>query len=125
MIDLTPLRHPKQLWDDLYLITHTQIQQLKEKVLASEELDRVDSQKLDSCYVGLKRLLEIEAALKTDELQKASDSELLQLVNKATREHKESPEKRRERYLRTKARKQSVQKGQEERGNDQENDANG
>ena len=86
MIDLTPLRHPKQLWDDLYLITHTQIQQLKEKVLASEELDRVDSQKLDSCYVGLKKLLEIEKELRSDKVQRFTDDELFKKAKAAIRQ---------------------------------------
>ena len=44
--------------------------------------------KLDSCFNGLKKLLEIETQLKSTELAQLSNQELERLVAKAVRERK-------------------------------------
>ena len=83
-------RDKHKLWDDLFHITESQISLLKDKVDNNGELDNKDMQKLDSCFGGLKRLLEIESQLKYDAIAKMSNEELEKLVKKALRERKAS-----------------------------------
>jgi hypothetical protein len=77
-----------KLWDDLFSITESQISGLKTKVQDGEELDPKDMSKLDSCYNGLKKLLEIEATLKSDAIASMSTDELKRVAKKAIRESK-------------------------------------
>ena len=77
-----------RLWSDLYEITESQISLLKEKADNNEELDSKEMSKLDSCFNGLKKLLEIETQLKSTELAQLSNQELERLVAKAVRERK-------------------------------------
>ena len=78
------------LWDDLFSITESQIKALKVKVDDGEELDVKDMSKLDSCYGGMKKLLEIEVVLKTDAISSLSTEELKRLAKKAIREAKDN-----------------------------------
>ena len=87
-------RNKHKLWDDLFQITESQIALLKGKIEQGIELDHKDMQKLDSCFSGLKKLLEIEGQLKSDSLAKMSNDELEKLVKKALRERKASNDKR-------------------------------
>jgi len=81
-------RDKHKLWDDLFHITESQITKLKEKITLEGELDNKDMQKLDSCFNGMKKLLEIEAQLKSDQIAKMTDEELIKLARKAIRERK-------------------------------------
>ena len=45
-------------------------------------------QKLDSCFHGMKKLLEIEAQLRSDKITRMTDEELIKLAKKAIRERK-------------------------------------
>tara|TARA_R100000656_G_scaffold9416_1_gene10264 strand:- start:6790 stop:7224 length:435 start_codon:yes stop_codon:yes gene_type:complete len=78
------------LWDDLFSITESQIKALKTKVEDGEDLDTKDMSKLDSCYGGMKKLLEIEVVLKSDAISSLSTDELKRLAKKAIREAKEN-----------------------------------
>lgn len=75
-----------KLWSDLFYITESQIAALKGKVDSGDELDNKDFQKLDSCYTGMKRLLEIEAVLKSDAISSMSNDDLLKISRKIIRE---------------------------------------
>ena len=75
-----------RLWADLFSITESQIGSLKDKVESGEELDPKDMSKLDSCYSGMKKLLEIEAILKSDVIASMSTEELRRMAKKAIRE---------------------------------------
>ena len=77
-----------KLWADLFSITESQIQGLKEKIEGGEELNPKDMSKLDSCYGGMKKLLEIEAILKSDAISSLSTEELKRIAKKAIRESK-------------------------------------
>tara|TARA_R110002012_G_scaffold202391_1_gene371439 strand:- start:21774 stop:22214 length:441 start_codon:yes stop_codon:yes gene_type:complete len=77
-----------KLWADLFSITESQIGSLKEKIEAGEELDPKDMSKLDSCYNGMKKLLEIESVLKSDAIASMSTDELRRMAKKAIRESK-------------------------------------
>ena len=81
-------RDKHKLWDELFHITESQIACLKDKIDVEGELDNKDMQKLDSCFNGLKKLLEIEAQLKSDQIAKMTDEELIKLARKAIRERK-------------------------------------
>ena len=81
-----------KLWDDLFSITESQISLLKGKVDLSEELDEKDMRKLDGCFNGMKRLLEIENQLKSDFIASMTDEELVKLAKKAIRERKNDKE---------------------------------
>ena len=87
-------RDKHKLWDNLFHITESQITALKEKIDAGTDLDHKDMQKLDSCFGGLKKLLEIEVQLKSDTIAKLSNEELEKLVRKALRERKASNDQR-------------------------------
>ena len=87
-------RDKHKLWDALFHITESQITALKGKIKDGEDLDHKDMQKLDSCFGGLKKLLEIESQLKSDSISKLSNDELEKLVRKALRERKASNDKR-------------------------------
>ena len=78
------------LWEDLFSITESQIRALKVKVDDGEELDVKDMSKLDSCYGGMKKLLEIEVVLKSDAISSLSTEELKRLAKKAIREAKDN-----------------------------------
>jgi hypothetical protein len=75
-----------KLWSDLFSITESQISSLKTKVDSGGELDPKDLQKLDSCYSGMKKLLEIEAVLKSDAISSMSNDDLLKISRKIIRE---------------------------------------
>jgi predicted oxidoreductase (fatty acid repression mutant protein) len=75
-----------KLWADLFYITESQISALKDKVDSGNELDNKDFQKLDSCYSGMKKLLEIEAVLKSDAIASMSNDDLLKISRKIIRE---------------------------------------
>ena len=77
-----------KLWADLFAITESQIGSLKDKVENDQELDPKDMSKLDSCYNGMKKLLEIEAILKSDAIASMSTEELKRMAKKAIRESK-------------------------------------
>jgi len=77
-----------KLWDDLFAITESQISLLKERVDSNQELDDKDMRKLDGCFNGMKRLLEIENQLKSDFIASMTDEELVKLAKKAIRERK-------------------------------------
>ena len=79
-----------KLWSDLFSITESQIRGLKEKVTDGIELDSKDMSKLDSCYGGMKKLLEIETILKSDAIASMSTDELRSMAKKALRESKKS-----------------------------------
>ena len=81
-----------KLWDDRFSITDSQISLLKGKVDSSEELDEKDMRKLDGCFNGMKRLLEIENQLKSDFIASMTDEELVKLAKKAIRERKNDKE---------------------------------
>ena len=81
-----------KLWDALFSITESQISLLKGKVDSSEELDEKDMRKLDGCFNGMKRLLEIENQLKSDFIASMTDEELVKLAKKAIRERKNDKE---------------------------------
>lgn len=83
---------PHCLWGDLFFITESQIAVLKGKILSGRELDSKDMQKLDSCYGGMKKLLEIEAILKSDKVAAMSDDDLVKVARKAIRERKATPD---------------------------------
>ena len=75
-----------KLLHDLYIITRSQIEDLRTKVEASTELSAKDMKQLDLCYDGLKKLIGIEKELKTDALASMTDDELRSLARKAIRE---------------------------------------
>jgi len=77
-----------KLWADLFSITESQIKALKDKIEDGEELDPKDMSKLDSCYNGMKKLLEIESVLKSDVIASMSTEELKRMAKKAIRESK-------------------------------------
>ena len=77
-----------RLWADLFSITESQIKALKEKIEEGKDLDSKDMSKLDSCYGGMKKLLEIEAILKSDAISSLSTEELKRIAKKAIRESK-------------------------------------
>ena len=77
-----------KLWADLFSITERQIGSLKEKIESGLELDSKDMSKLDSCYNGMKKLLEIETVLKSDAIASMSTEELKRMAKKAIRESK-------------------------------------
>ena len=77
-----------KLWADLFSITESQIGSLKDKVTDGLELSKDDMSKLDSCYSGRKKLLEIEAILKSDVIASMSTDELRRMAKKAIRESK-------------------------------------
>ena len=77
-----------KLWADLFSITESQIKGLKEKIEGGQELNPKDMNKLDSCYGGMKKLLEIEAILKSDAISSLSTEELKRIAKKAIRESK-------------------------------------
>lgn len=83
-------RDKHKLWDDLFHITESQITRLKEKIVEERDLDPKDMQKLDSCFNGMKKLLEIEAQLKSDQIAKMTDEELIKLARKVIRERKQT-----------------------------------
>ena len=60
----------------------------KEKIDDAGELEYKDMQKLDSCFHGMKKLLEIEAQLRSDKITRMTDDELIKLAKKAIRERK-------------------------------------
>ena len=82
----SPDKH--KLWGDLFAITESQIGALKEKIEAGEDLDPKDMNKLDSCYGGMKKLLEIEAILKSDAISSMTTEELKRMCKKSLRESK-------------------------------------
>lgn len=92
-IKITQSRDKHKLWDDLFHITESQIARLKEKIDTAGELDYKDMQKLDSCFHGMKKLLEIEVQLKSDTITRMTDEELIKLAKKAIRERKPKNEK--------------------------------
>mgnify|MGYP003133081461 CR=1 FL=1 len=77
-----------KLWNDLFEVTEAQISDLKRKVTEGESLDDKDMRKLDGCFNGLKRLLEIENQLKSDAIAAMTDDELIKLARKTIRERK-------------------------------------
>jgi len=87
-IKITQSRDKHKLWDDLFHITESQIAKLKEKIDDAGELEYKDMQKLDSCFHGMKKLLEIEAQLRSDKITRMTDDELIKLAKKAIRERK-------------------------------------
>jgi len=89
-VKLSKLRDKHKLWDDLFDITESQVQALKEIIDAGGSLDNKDMSKLDSCYGGMKKLLEIEVQLKSDAIASMTDKELLDLANKAIREQRKA-----------------------------------
>tara|TARA_R110000744_G_scaffold19487_3_gene51444 strand:+ start:1001 stop:1336 length:336 start_codon:yes stop_codon:yes gene_type:complete len=88
-VKIVQSRDKHKLWDDLFHITESQITKLKEKVLDDEELDSKDMQKLDGCFNGMKKLLEIETQLRSDQISKLTDEELIRLAQKTIRERKQ------------------------------------
>ena len=88
-VKIVQSRNKNKLWDDLFHITESQIGRLKEKIDTGDELDHKDMQKLDSCFNGMKKLLEIEVQLKSDKIAKMTDEELMRLAKKAMRERKQ------------------------------------
>lgn len=89
-VKLTKLRDKHKLWDDLFDITQSQVEALKTIIESGGTLDNKDMSKLDSCYGGMKKLLEIEAQLKSDAIASMTDKELLDLANKAIREQRKA-----------------------------------
>ena len=81
------------LWDDLFSITESQIKALKLKIEDGDDLDHKDMSKLDSCYGGMKKLLEIEVVLKSDAISSLSTEELKRLAKKAIREAADDDQK--------------------------------
>jgi hypothetical protein len=77
-----------KLWGDLFSITESQIRSLKDKIDSGEDLDPKDMNKLDSCYNGMKKLLEIELALKSDAIASMTTDDLKRVCKKALREAK-------------------------------------
>jgi len=77
-----------RLWGDLFSITESQIRSLKDKVDSGDDLDPKDMNKLDSCYNGLKKLLEIESVLKSDAIASMTTDDLKRVAKKAIRESK-------------------------------------
>lgn len=75
-----------QLWADLFYITETQITALKDKINDGDELDQKDMNKLDSCYGGMKKLLEIESILKSDVIASMTTEDLKRAAKKSLRE---------------------------------------
>ena len=75
-----------KLWDDLFSITESQISGLKQKIDEGGELDHREMQKLDSCYSGMKKLLEIEAQLKSDAISSMTNEDLMKIARKVLRE---------------------------------------
>jgi len=87
-VEIVQTQDKHKLWAELFSITESQITGLKTKVESGEELDPKDMSKLDSCYNGLKKLLEIEATLKSDAIASMSTDELKRVAKKAIRESK-------------------------------------
>tara|TARA_R110000744_G_scaffold236549_1_gene354099 strand:+ start:74 stop:547 length:474 start_codon:yes stop_codon:yes gene_type:complete len=87
-VEIVQTSDKHKLWADLFTITESQIEGLKEKVADGIELDSKDMSKLDSCYGGMKKLLEIESILKSDIIASLSTDELRSMAEKAIREAK-------------------------------------
>tara|TARA_R110000737_G_scaffold34031_2_gene52325 strand:+ start:187 stop:684 length:498 start_codon:yes stop_codon:yes gene_type:complete len=85
-VTILPTADKHKLWADLFSLTESQINSLKQKVSDGIELDHKDMSKLDSCYGGMKKLLEIESTLKSDAIASLSTEELMALAKKAIRE---------------------------------------
>tara|TARA_R110000824_G_scaffold103503_12_gene245949 strand:- start:1171 stop:1530 length:360 start_codon:yes stop_codon:yes gene_type:complete len=81
-------RDKHKLLDDLFYITERQIADLKSKADLGSEFDHKDMQKLDSCLGGMKKLIELESALKSDHIAKMTNEDLVKLARKAIRERK-------------------------------------
>ena len=75
-----------KLLHDLYMITRKQIEGLRGKVEADDDLNQKDLKTLDRCYDGLKKLIGIEKELKTDAIASMTDGELRALARKTLRE---------------------------------------
>ena len=75
-----------KLWADLFYITEKQITSLKDKIDDGNDLDPKDMNKLDTCYNGMKKLLEIESALKSDAIASMTTEDLKRVAKKALRE---------------------------------------
>jgi len=87
-VEILQTQDKHKLWADLFSITESQIGLLKEKIESGLELDPKDMSKLDSCYGGMKKLLEIETILKSDAIASMSTEELKRMAKKAIRESK-------------------------------------
>ena len=85
-VDILQTNDKHKLWADLFAITESQIGSLKAKIEAGQELDPKDMNKLDSCYGGMKKLLEIEAQLKSDAIASMTTEELKRMCKKSLRE---------------------------------------
>ena len=81
-------RDKHKLLDDLFYITERQIADLKLKADKGSEFDHKDMQKLDSCLGGMKKLIELEVALKSDHIAKMTNEDLVKLARKAIRERR-------------------------------------
>jgi len=75
-----------KLWADLFDITQSQIELLKQSSANGGELDPKEMSKLDSCFNGIKRLIEIEGQLKSDAIASMSTEDLFRFAKKAIRE---------------------------------------
>ena len=87
-VEILQTQDKHKLWADLFSITESQIRSLKDKVESGDELGPKDMSKLDSCYGGMKKLLEIETILKSDVIASMSTEELKRMAKKAIRESK-------------------------------------
>ena len=85
-VNVVQSKDKHKLWDDLFSITESQISGLKQKIDEGGELDHREMQKLDSCYSGMKKLLEIEAQLKSDAISSMTNEDLMKIARKVLRE---------------------------------------
>ncbi len=85
-VEILQTHDKHKLWADLFSITQGQIQILKEKSMDGGELDPKEMSKLDSCFNGIKRLIEIESQLKSDAIASMTTEDLVNLAKKAVRE---------------------------------------
>ena len=85
-VNVVQSKDKHKLWDDLFSITKSQISGLKQKIDSGGELDHREMQNLDSCYSGMKKLLEIEAQLKSDAISSMTNEDLMKIARKVLRE---------------------------------------
>lgn len=75
-----------QMHNDLSKIVRNQIDKISAKIQADIDLDAKELKRLDTCFDGLKRLLDIGKLLKGDKISSMTDDELKKAARKVLRE---------------------------------------
>jgi len=85
-LSIVPSANYHRMHDDLSTIVRSEIDKLNSVVASGRDLDIKELKRLDTCFDGLKKLLDIEKLLRTDRVSSMTDAELLRAARKALRE---------------------------------------